>query len=191
MKIRSITLLLFCFAVFIFCKKNVSQINHLEIAKEYYAILSKSDDSRIATILMDSLITRETEYDYEQIFSLPEYIDWLKWDASFHPTYEILRIEESEGVVKARISKMDERIAFLHEEPIITEQVIRFENERIKSVETTKYVVFNDSIFVSNRSNLLKWIDEHHPELNGFIYDQTEEGAVNYLRALELYQNRK
>ncbi|UJH67934.1 hypothetical protein [Allomuricauda sp. SCSIO 65647] len=176
---------------FISCKKSEKQIDKLEIAKNYYEVLDQSNVSEMATLLADSLLTKETEYDYEQIFSLKEYIEWLKWDAVFEPTYEILEIEQEDGMVKARISKMDKRISFLHEEPIVTDQVIRFDNDKIASIETTEYVIFNDSTFVENRDSLLNWIDKNHPALNGFIHDQTEVGGIKYLKAIDLYKNEK
>ncbi|MEX0290048.1 MAG: hypothetical protein AB3N14_13140 [Flavobacteriaceae bacterium] len=171
------------------CKNSEKDVDHLQIAKQYYKILDTSDDASIAGLLIDSLLTIESEYDYEQTFSLNEYIDWIKWDASFDPSYRILHIEQENGMVKAKISKIDRRILFLHEEPIVTNQIIRFDKDKIISIETTKYEVFNDSVFSQNRSKLLNWIDENHPDLNGFIYDQTEAGAVKYLRALKLYRN--
>lgn len=135
-------------------------------------------------------MTRETEYDYEQTFSKNEYVEWLKWDAVFEPTYKILKIEQDNETVKAQVSKTDKRISFLHQEPIVTEQVFRFNNNKISSIETTKYVTFNDSVFVDNREKLLKWVENNHPELNGFIYDQTESGGMKYLKAIELYTNK-
>ncbi|MEZ4841262.1 MAG: hypothetical protein R2821_07060 [Flavobacteriaceae bacterium] len=57
----------------------------------------------------------------------------------------------------------------------MTDQVIHFDKDKITSgIETTKYVIFNDSVFVKNRDGLLDWIDKNHPELNGFIHDQTK-----------------
>ncbi|TWO30408.1 hypothetical protein E1J38_014735 [Seonamhaeicola sediminis] len=173
------------------CKNSEKEIDKLEIAKKYYEVLDKSNVSGIETLLTDSLLTKETEYDYEQTFSKKEYVEWLKWDSVFKPTYKILEIGQENGTVKAKISKTDKRISFLHKEPIVTDQVIRFDKDKITSIETTKYVIFNDSVFVKNRDGLLNWIDKNHPELNGFIYDQTKTGGMKYLKAIELYENKK
>ena len=173
------------------CKNPKKEISKLETAKNYYKVLDNSNIPVIATLISDSLLTKETEYNYEQTFSLQEYTQWLKWDSVFNPKYEILEIEQENGIVKAKISKIDKRIAFLHKKPIVTNQTIRFKNDRISSIETTKYIYFNDTIFVRNRDELVNWINKNHPELNGFIYDQTKKGAIKYLKAMELYKNKK
>ena len=188
---KTIVLLLLLTIGFISCKNSEKEIKKLEIAKKYYEVLDNSNISGIAPLLSDSLLTKETEYDYEQTFSLKEYVEWLKWDSVFDPTYKILEIERENGTVKAKISKMDQRIAFLHEEPIITNQVIRFDSDKIISIQTTEYLVFNDATFVIKRDELVNWIDKIHPELNGFINDQTKAGGMKYLKAIELYKNKK
>ncbi len=184
-------LLLFITIGIISCKNPEKEIDKLEIAKRYYEVLDKSNILGIENLLTDSLLTKETEYDYEQIFSKKEYVEWLEWDSVFSPTYIILEIGQERGTVKAKISKTDKRISFLHKEPIVTEQVIHFDKNRINRIETTKYVLFNDSIFVKNRDGLVNWINKNHPELNGFIHDQTKSGGMNYLKAIELYENKK
>ena len=185
-----VPLLLITLAI-ISCKNFEKGFDKLEIAKKYYEVLDKSNISEIETLLTDSLSTKETEYDYEQTFSKKEYAELLKWDSVFEPTYKILEIIQENGIVKAKILKTDKRISFLHKEPIVTEQVIHFDKYKITSIETTKYVVFNDSVFVKNREEFLNWIDENHPELNGFINDQTKTGGMKYLKAIELYENEK
>lgn len=188
-KIRTLVLLL---AIgFLSCKNSEKEVDKLEIAKQYYKILENSDDSEITSLLTDNLLTKETEYDYEQTFSVAEYVEWVKWDAVFDPAYEILRIEQEGEVVNATVSKIDKRIRFLHREPIVTNQTLRFDGNKIVSIETTKYVVFNDSIFVANRSAFLNFIDKNHSDLNGFIHDQTEAGGRNYLKAIEFYNKGK
>lgn len=189
---NKITVLLLLLTIgFISCKNSEKEIDKLGIAKKYYEVLVKSNSSEIETLLTDSLLTKETEYDYEQKFSKKEYVEWLKWDSVFEPTYKILEIEQENGNVKAKISKTDKRISFLHKEPIVTNQIVRFDNDKITSIETTKYVVYNDSIFVKTRDQFLNWIDKNHPELNGFIHDQTTAGGIKYLKAIELYENEK
>tara|TARA_R110002050_G_scaffold88375_4_gene186690 strand:+ start:10560 stop:11156 length:597 start_codon:yes stop_codon:yes gene_type:complete len=187
---RTVILSLLLIIGFISCKTSEREINRLEIAKNYYKALNSSDNLKMALLLTDSLVTKETEYNYVQTFSVEEFVEWLKWDAVFSPTYEILQMEQKDTIVKAKISKIDKRISFLHQVPIVTNQVIRFDNDKIISIETTEYIVFNDSTFVKNRDNIVSWIDENHPELNGFLHDQTETGGLKYLKAIELYKNK-
>ncbi|MDL5512208.1 hypothetical protein QSE00_10310 [Arenibacter sp. M-2] len=187
---RTVILSLLLIIGFISCKTSEREINRLEIAKNYYKALNSSDNLKMALLLTDSLVTKETEYNYVQTFSVEEFMEWLKWDAVFSPTYEILQMEQKDTIVKAKISKIDKRISFLHQVPIVTNQVIRFDNDKIISIETTEYIVFNDSTFVKNRDNIVSWIDENHPELNGFLHDQTETGGLKYLKAIELYKNK-
>ncbi len=187
---NKIIVLLFLTIGFISCKNSEKEIDKLKIAKQYYKVLDNSDDTKITTLLTDSLLTRESQYDYEQTFSLNEYIEWLKWDSAFEPTYDILQIEQENETVKVKVSKTDKRILFLHEEPIVSYQVLRFNKDKIVSVETTEYIIFNDSTFVKNRTKFLDWINKNHPNLNGFIHVQTKSGATKYLEAIELYKNR-
>jgi hypothetical protein len=172
------------------CNNHRQEIDRLEIAKQYYRVLDRSDEVGMALLLTDSLTTRETQYNYQQTFSRSEYIEWLKWDAVFDPTYKVLEIEQEGDLVKATVAKTDKRIVFLHQEPIVTSQVIRFDRDKIIGVETTAYITFDDSTFVKNRDGLIKWIDQNHPELSGFIHDQTRSGGLKYLKAIELYQKQ-
>lgn len=185
---KILSLSLFITIVFVSCKNSEKGIDKIEITKQYYNVLDTSDYSKIRYWFSDSLITLEGEY--EETYSQTEYLEFLKWDSVFDPSYEILEIKEQEGIVKAKISKMDKRIRFLHEEPIITNQVIRFKQDKIIRIET-EYVNFNATTFGTNKNELLTWIEENNPELNGFITDQTELGGLKYLKAMELYKNRK
>ena len=170
------------------CTPPESKVDNLEVAKRYYEALDNADITAMGSLLTDSLVTKETEYNYVQTFTKQQYIEWLKWDAVFEPTYEVLEINKENEAIKARISKTDKRIEFLHSEPIITDQILRIEQGKIISVETVKYVEFNDSLFVANRTLLLNWVSENHPDLGAFINDQTEAGGRRYLKALELFE---
>ncbi len=165
---------------FISCKNSEKKIDRVEIAKKYFEVHDNSDYSKISDWFADNLTTIEGEY--KQTYSKSDYLEFLKWDSVFDPNYEILEIEQKDGIVKAKISKMDKRISFLHEEPFITNQTIKFQNDKIISVET-EYVDFNEGTWERNKNELLSWIDENHSELNGFIYDQTESGGMKFLKA--------
>ena len=173
------------------CKSPEQKTDKLKMATAYYQGLDNSDHVMVAALIADSLLTRESQYDYEQTFSKSEYVEWIKWDSVFDPTYKILEIQLQGEVVKARISKIDQRLRFLHKNPMITIEVIRFDRGKISGVERTEYLNFNEEQFVKQREQLLTWIDQNHPELSGFIHDQTREGGLKYLKAIQLYDNRE
>lgn len=171
------------------CKNSDKEINKIELVKKYFKHLNHPKTFNTITLFTDSLWTKEG--DYEQIYSLNEYQDWLKWDAIFEPTYKILQIKQEDSIVIVNVSKIDKRISFLHGEPIITKQLFQFNHDKISSIETYEYINFKEAIFIQNRNMLLSWVEENHPELNGFLYDQSEKGATKYLNAIHLFNNRK
>lgn len=173
---------------FLSCKTVEKEVDKVEMTKQYFKVLDQSDYAGMSDWFADSLITKEGEY--EQVYSKSGYLEFLKWDAVFDPSYDLLEIVQEGELVKAKISKHDKRILFLLGKPFITNQIIRFQNGKIYSVETA-YVNFDYSIWEKNRTDLLSWIDENHPNLNGFIYDQTESGGLKYLKAIELYKIKK
>lgn len=179
-----------CAFLFLACEKPEKKIDRIALTNRYFEILDASKTSEIEDLLLDSLVTRETEYDYSYTFSKAAYVEWLKWDSVFDPDYKILKIEQDSGVIKARVLKTDIRIDFLHKAPIVTDQEFYFKDDKISTIVTTNYLVFNDSIFVKNREAFLNWMDLNHPDNNDFIFDQTKVGGIKYLKAIELFKNR-
>ncbi|WP_422857808.1 hypothetical protein ACOKFD_10020 [Flagellimonas sp. S174] len=187
---KAAILYLFLTIGFLSCKTSEKEISKLEIANQFYQALNNSDSAVMKVLLTDSLITKEMDYKYIQTFSKKEFIeDWLKWDSVFSPTYKVLEIEQDNKIVRATISKTDKRILLLHKKPTVWKAVLRFDADRIVSIERSN-VVFNDTIWVQNRTNLINWINHNHPELNGFLNGQTESVALKYLKAIELYNNK-
>lgn len=188
-------LLLFFIIGFTSCKtsekEKANEPSKIKIAKQFYKALDNSNSSEMLALLGDSIVVRENADDYEERFSKKGYIDWLEWDSVFEPTYKILDIEQENEVVKAKISKIDKRLFFLTEEPMVWYEILRFENNKIVKIERIEYEVFNVEKFIENRETLVRWVNEHHTELNGFLYPQTKAVGVKYLKAIELYQNQK
>ncbi|WP_088341939.1 nuclear transport factor 2-like protein [Robiginitalea sediminis] len=172
------------------CAKKNEKHGNLEIARKYYEALQCFDGAQMKTLLGDSLATIETDYNYRQTFSKNEYVqDWLRWDSLFNPSYTVLEIEQDGEWVRSRISKMDARIKLLHGEPTVWKEVIRFEDGKITRIARTN-VVFNDTTWQKNVNALQSWVMENHPELNGFLFDQTKDGGMKYVKAIELYTDR-
>ena len=171
------------------CSTKNTPIDKIEIVKSYYQALNNKNLKNIPNLIADSILLKES--DYKMPYDKASFIELSKWDIAFDPTYKIISIEEADNGVKAKVSKLGKRIQFLHERPIITEDFFEFEDNKIRSTGATKYIVFDDKTFITNRVKLRKWIDDNHPELNGFLYDQTPKGAKNYLKAIELFEAKK
>ncbi|NAS11956.1 hypothetical protein [Poritiphilus flavus] len=184
-KIFFLTLLLL--TGFISCKDTKKGTDHIEIVKNYYQALDESNFNKLSPLIADSFSSRELEY--VKVFSKREYREFIRWDSVFHPEYQILEIAENDGLIKLKVSKAGIRSLFLNEEPIITREEVRIQEGKIESVAITEYVVFNEARWTKNRVDLLSFIEENHPELNGFLTDQTMQGAMNYLKAIALFKS--
>ena len=185
---KTTVLLLLLTIGIISCRSSEKEFDKLEIVEKFYIAIDNSDPLKTTELITERFTTIDD--GFEQKYSGNEYAEWVKWDSVFQPTYEILKIEKENGIVKAKISKTDKRISFLHHEPIVTDEIIQFEDNKIKNINRTS-ASFNVEKFVKNRDELVNWIAENHPELNGFLNDQTKSGGMNYLKAIELYKNKK
>ncbi len=175
------------------CKNREKSIDKLEIAKKYFEALDKSNSSEMKDLLTDSLVTTIPKYEYEVKFSKNDYVEnWLKWDSIFEPTYEVLEMELENGIIKAKVSKTDKRILFLMQKPFLTNEILSFQNNKIVSVET-EYLNFDEATWEKNKNELLSWAEKNHPELNlkSHIYNQTEFGGKQLLKAIQFYENKK
>ena len=179
----------FVFMIALSCQPANKGVNKVEIAEQYINALNATDYEAIVGLFKDSV--RMKEIVYSSVFSKDAYYTLFQWDSTFHPLYKILGIKEENGVVKMTVSKECPRILFLNEVPNVTEETIKFEDGKIQSVEITQYVVFNEKTWETNRDSLVAWVEKHHPSLNGFLYDQTKQGAIKYLEAIQRYQSRQ
>jgi ketosteroid isomerase-like protein len=187
------TVLLLLTIGIISCKTSEKEFDKLEIAKNYFVALDASNSSKMKDLLSDSLITTIPKYEYEVRYSKNDYVgNWLKWDSVFEPTYKVLEMNLENETLKAKVSKTDKRILFFMHKPFMTNYIIRFQNDKIASIEE-EYLNFDESTWGKNRSELLNWTKENHPELNldRFINIQTESGGKKLLKAIELYKDQK
>lgn len=167
------------------CQSNSKE----QLARDYYQALNNSNFERIAQFQFDSV--RVKEGPYNSVYSINDYVNWLQWDSVFEPKYEILDVKTEGEAVELTVSKVCQRIQFLNGGPMVSKERLGFKEGKIYDLEIQEFIEFNGEQWNANREELVSWIDEHHPELNGFIYDQTLQGGLNYLKALELFKNKK
>jgi hypothetical protein len=75
--------------------------------------------------------------------------------------------------------------------PLIYKARFEFSDGKIHRIDTYEYLEIDNEKWGPRKAALVEWIDENHPELAGFMIDQTAQGAKNYLVAIELYNQRK
>ena len=169
------------------CQPNTDADPLAQATRDYYAALETSDLVRIGELVYDSV--RVLEGEYTSVYAVADYESWLDWDSIFHPTYEILDLAVEDSVVDVEVAKRCTRITFLNnEEPLVTRERLTFREGQLFRSEILDYVEFDNEAWVARREALVAWAAKNHPELNGFIHDQTQQGGVNYLKALALYQ---
>lgn len=167
------------------CQQASKPVSHVAAAKEYIQVQNESDYEGVISLFKDSI--RMKELVYSSVFSKEEYYQLFQWDSVFHPTYQILDIKEENDGVRMTVSKACPRIRFLNEAPMVTDERVT-EQGKITYVEILNYIVFNEETWEKNRADLVQWVEREHPELDGFLYDQTKKGALKYLKAINLYQ---
>lgn len=183
-----VAIFILCVVMAMSCGQKSKKIDKVEIVKDYINALNVSDYKQVVGLFRDSI--RLKEMDYVSTFSKEAYHSLFQWDSTFGPKYQILDIRSDGDDVRMKVSKQCDRILFLNQEPIITQEMVKFDGDAIQSIDIVEYVVFNDSLWSAKREDLVSWIEGHHPDLNGFIHDQTKQGAMNYQKAMAFYRNR-
>jgi PBP1b-binding outer membrane lipoprotein LpoB len=160
-----------------------------ELVTEYYEAFNFSDYSRITTVIADSITIVEGEYVMP--YSQESFYEQFKWDSVFQPTYEILEVENQNNQIIATVVSSSKRYRFLKNDPLTCQFRISFNSNKITKLEAIDFLDTDWEVWQTERDSLVNWTSRNHPELDGFIHDLTMKGAINYLKAIELYENRK
>ena len=186
---KKIAVIAVCAVITMSCNQKHKEMDTVKIAENYVSALNTSDYKELVELFLDSI--RFNEMDHVRAFSKEGYRSLFQWDSVFRPKYKILDINKSGDSLELKVSKACDRILFLQEEPFVSREIMKIKNGKIYSIDIVEYVDFKDSLWADRRENLVSWIAEHHPELDGFIYDQTKEGAVKFQKAIAFYRTRK
>ncbi|WP_299432577.1 hypothetical protein [uncultured Aquimarina sp.] len=181
----SLIILSLCVFSFSSCsRKN----NTTQLVQNYYNQLNQSNYLELSKLIGDSITI--SEGDYNMNYSNDDYYKHFQWDSVFSPKYEILELKEIDNKVAIKVSKICTRIKFLNERPIISKEVIEIKNQKVSKIKNIE-MDSDFKLWNSTKNEMVTWIKKNHPELDGFIYDQTKTGAQNYLKAMALYKEFK
>lgn len=142
----------------------------------------------IAELLSDSIIIADIE-EYKMKYSKQEFEVYYKWDSVFKPEYSVLELGPiTDSTINVTQSVTSKRFEFLDNSPLITRHRFYFTDNNITKIENVEYLNVDFDVWIARRDSLVNWINRNHEELSGFIFDMTQEGAEDYLKAIELYQ---
>ncbi|MFC4691632.1 hypothetical protein ACFO5T_14450 [Dokdonia genika] len=165
------------------------ETSHIATAKNYYSGFNNGDYKLIETQLSDSLTI--TEGDYVMNFTPETFETHFKWDSVFVPQVKIINIEQQENDLLVTISASSKRFEFLRNNPLVTKHLVHFTNGKISRIDNVDFINTDWKLWTEQKKGLTQWIASNQKELDGFMIDQTLQGGLNYLEAIDLYNNRK
>lgn len=182
------TLLVLIFSCFLIgC--NQQTLTPKETVTTYYEAFDASDYNAIKTVINDTITI--VGGDYAMPFNHDSFHEHFKWDSIFKTSYELLKLEEKNNEVIASVVSKSVRYEFLKNNPLTCKFKISFESGKISKIEDFEYIGADWNSWQNERDSLVSWINKNHPELDGFINDLTMSGALNYVKAIDLYENDK
>lgn len=181
---NALIFLILAFLVFSCINKKASPY---ETVTQYYEARDASDYEAIKTYISDSITI--VEGDYIMPYDQKSFEEVFKWDSIFQPSYELVELEERNNQILASVTLNSIRNAFLKNESMTCLYSISFLSGRISKIESMDCTDVDWAVWQKERDALVEWTRKNHPNLDGFINDMTMKGAINYLKAIELYQS--
>lgn len=155
----------------------------------YYEGFRNSDFELVKSTLSDSLIS--ISGDYVMPYSRDSFYEKFKWDSVFRPEYELVAIDEKGAFPIATVTMKSPKLEFLRNNPMTCRYAVYFKNDKIYRIQDLDCPTANWDVWAKQRDSLVAWTKMNHPELDGFIYDLTMQGAINYMKAIAAYDMSK
>ncbi len=178
-------IIIIAISVLLFNCNTSSKKSQEDIVRGFYAELNKADFKQISKFITDSIKTSEggevltkTKEDFYKFF---------QWDSVFAPIYKIIDLKKIDNKIEITVSKSCKRIRFLHDKATVSKIVTTFKENKIHTINTVDYLVFDFQKWQSRRDTLLKRMEINHSDFPSFIHDQTLHGAYNYSKAIDLF----
>ncbi|SHJ68266.1 hypothetical protein SAMN04488007_1091 [Maribacter aquivivus] len=180
-------LILFLIVVLTSCDNK--KLSHKKTVNRYYKAFDSGDFNKLKRVIHDSITI--VSGDFITPFDKDSFYEFYKWDSIFEPSYEVIDLTEENDNVIATISQKNIRNEFLKNNPLKLNVKVSFASGKITKLEELDYIGVNWQEWNQEKDSLVNWIKVNHPNLDGFVNDMTRKGAINYVRAIELYEGRE
>ena len=183
---RNTLIILLVLCLFTGC--GTKKLSRKETVTTYYNAFDSGDFNKIKAVIHDSITL--VSGDFVMPFNKTSFKEFYKWDSIFEPTYEILQLSEDNNDIIATITQKNIRNGFLKNNPLKLNIKVSFISGKITKLEELDYIDVNWTAWNQEKDSLVNWIKANHPELDGFVNDMTMTGAMNYLKAIELFEKK-
>ena len=163
-------------------KNSYKQVSYL-----YFQARDDQDFQAVKEVIYDSLTV--IEGDYIMPYSKDSYYEVFKWDSVFQTEYKIVNLQERDDQIIATIGLSSIRNRFLENDNMTCDFMLSFHSGKIYKIESLDCKNANWQVWQDRVRTLVDWIQINHPGLDGFINDMTMTGAINYIKAIELYES--
>ena len=164
------------------------KLSRAEVVTNYYNAFNASDFTQLVPLITDSITI--VDGDYVMPFSQDSFYEHFKWDSVFQTTYNVIELEDQGNQIIATVASSSKRYEFLKNNPLTCRFKVSFDSVKITKIEALECPEADWNVWQKERDSLVNWVSANHSELDGFIHDLTPSGAMNYLKAIELYENR-
>ena len=168
---------------------NNNRLSNKELVETYYSARNKKIFSKIKHLVNDSITI--ISGDYVMPYNKQSFYEVFKWDSIFKTSYKMVDLIEENNQIIASVKLNSIRNEFLKNSFITCDYRIFFTSNKISQIEEIKCKNANWKAWQQQRDSLVNWTKKHHPKLDGFIHDMTMNGAINYVKAIQLYQSEK
>jgi len=161
--------------------------SNLEKVEAYYQGKDSSNFALISRYVGDTITI--VEGDFVMPYDLSQFYEVCKWDSIFNPSYTVTKLTEKGDQVLTTVKINSLKHEYLQNSNMKCQYLVSFKNGKIRKIESLKCKDVDWNIWQKQVDTLVNWIQQYHPELNGFINDMTMNGALDYLKAIELYKS--
>jgi len=173
--------------VLVSCAKKEPSLK--EVVTQYYKAFDAGDFNEIKSLINDSITVISGDYSMPYDKST-FYNKHFKWDSIFQTDYNVVNVAEQNDQIIANVTLSSIRNRFLGNNSMTCGYRIFFIDHKISKIQELECENADWDAWQKNRDSLVSWTATNHPELNGFIYDMSMQGAINYLQAIAYYNNR-
>lgn len=166
------------------CSKSKNELH--EQVTAYYKGYENADYNQVKNTIADTLTI--VAGDYTTKYTPKSYYNLFQWDSVFKPNYQLVELKKQGEQIIATVSVHSLRYDFLKNNPLNYKHKLYFKSGKITKIEDVDFIDVNWQIWQNERDKLVNWVQENNPELDGFINDLSKKGAINYVKAIELYQ---